>query len=46
MQIFGPTVFMTVVSMVVIAEIINVYNGFIEEALPYILAVFLLSGLF
>ena len=45
-QISGPTAPMTAVSMVVIAEIINVQNGSIEEALPYILAVFLLSGLF
>lgn len=45
-QISGPTAPMTAVSMVVIAEIINVHNGSIEEALPYILAVFLLSGLF
>ncbi len=45
-QISGPTAPMTAVSMVVVAEIINVHNGSIEEALPYILAVFLLSGLF
>ena len=37
---------MTAVSMVVIATIISVHNGSIEKALPYILAVFLLSGLF
>ena len=37
---------MTAVSMVVIATIIGVHNGSVEKALPYILAVFLLSGLF
>jgi len=37
---------MTAVSMVVIATIISVHNGSIEKALPYILAVFLLSGIF
>ena len=45
-QISGPTAPMTAVSMVVIATIISVHNGSIEKALPYILAVFLLSGLF
>jgi SulP family sulfate permease len=45
-QISGPTAPMTAVSMVVIATIIGVHNGSIEKALPYILAVFLLSGLF
>ena len=45
-QISGPTAPMTAVSMVVIASIISVHNGSLEEALPYILAVFLLSGLF
>ncbi len=45
-QISGPTAPMTAVSMVVIAEIISVHNGSIEKALPYILAVFLLSGIF
>lgn len=44
-QISGPTAPMTAVSMVVIAAIISVHNGSIEKALPYILAVFLLSGL-
>ena len=37
---------MTAVSMVVIATIIGVHNGSVEKALPYILAVFLLSGIF
>ena len=45
-QITGPTAPMTAVSMVVIATIIRVHNGSIEKALPYILAIFLLSGLF
>ena len=37
---------MTAVSMVVIATILSVHNGSIEQALPYILGVFLLSGIF
>ena len=37
---------MTAVSMVVIAGIIAANNGSVEEALPYILLVFLLAGLF
>ena len=45
-QISGPTAPMTAVSLVVIATIVSVHNGSIEKALPYILAVFLLSGLF
>lgn len=45
-QISGPTAPMTAVSMVVIATIISIHNGSIEKALPYILAVFLLSGIF
>ena len=45
-QISGPTAPMTAVSMVVIASIIAANNGSLEKALPYILAVFLLSGLF
>ena len=45
-QISGPTAPMTAVSMVVIATIIGVHNGSVEKALPYILAVFLLSGVF
>ena len=45
-QISGPTAPMTAVSMVVIATIIGVHNGSVEKALPYILAVFLLSGIF
>ena len=45
-QISGPTAPMTAVSMLVIAAIIAVNNGSLEQALPFILAVFLLSGLF
>lgn len=45
-QISGPTAPMTAVSMVVIATILNIHNGSIAQALPYILGVFLLSGLF
>lgn len=45
-QISGPTEPMTAVSLVVIATIVSVHNGSIEKALPYVLAVFLLSGLF
>jgi len=45
-QISGPTAPMTAVSMVVIASIIAANNGSLEQALPYILTVFLLSGLF
>lgn len=45
-QISGPTAPMTAVSMVVIAGIIASNNGNVEQALPYILIVFLLAGLF
>lgn len=44
-QISGPTAPMTAVSMVIIATIIGTHNGSLEQALPYILLVFLLSGL-
>lgn len=37
---------MTAVSMVVIATIIGVHDGDLGKAIPYILIVFLLSGLF
>ena len=37
---------MTAVSMVVITTILGAHNGSLEQALPYILGVFLLSGLF
>ena len=45
-QISGPTAPMTAVSMVVIASIIGIYDGSVEKALPAILLVFLLAGLF
>jgi len=45
-QISGPTAPMTAVSMIVIAGIITANNGSVEQALPYILLVFLLAGLF
>jgi sulfate permease, SulP family len=44
-QISGPTAPMTAVSMVVIAGILSAFNGDIDQALPSILAVFLLAGL-
>ena len=44
-QISGPTAPMTAVSTVVIATILGTHNGSLEQALPYILGVFLLSGL-
>ena len=45
-QISGPTAPMTAVSMVVIAGIIAANDGDVNKALPVILTVFLLSGLF
>ena len=45
-QISGPTAPMTAVSMVVIASIIGVHDGDLGKAIPYILIVFLLSGVF
>ncbi|WP_320815779.1 SulP family inorganic anion transporter [Flavobacterium sp.] len=45
-QISGPTAPMTAVSMVVIAGIIATNDGDVSKALPYILTVFLLSGIF
>lgn len=45
-QISGPTAPMTAVSMVVIAGIIAANEGDMSRALPAILIVFLLSGLF
>ncbi|PQB05329.1 SulP family inorganic anion transporter [Aureitalea marina] len=44
-QISGPTAPMTAVSMIVIAGIITANDGDVAKALPYILLVFLLSGL-
>lgn len=45
-QISGPTAPMTAVSMVVIAGIIATTEGDLGQALPIIMAVFLLGGLF
>ena len=45
-QISGPTAPLTAVSMVLIAGIIQVNNGDLNRALPIILTVFLLAGLF
>jgi SulP family sulfate permease len=45
-QISGPTAPMTAVSMVVIAGIIAANDGDITKALPAILTVFILAGLF
>lgn len=45
-QISGPTAPMTAVSMVVVAGIIGLYDGSVEKALPAILSVFLMAGLF
>lgn len=45
-QISGPTAPMTAVSMLVISGIITEYNGQLQEALPAILAVFFLTGIF
>lgn len=45
-QISGPTAPMTAVSMVIIATITSQHNGSLTEALPYILMVFVLAGLF
>ena len=44
-QISGPTAPMTAVSMVVIATIIAANDGNVEQALPTILAIFLLAGI-
>jgi SulP family sulfate permease len=44
-QISGPTAPMTAVSMVIIAGIVQVNEGSLENALPAILAVFLMAGL-
>ena len=45
-QISGPTAPMTAVSMVVIASIIAANDGDVATALPAILSVFLLAGIF
>lgn len=44
-QISGPTAPMTAVSMVVIAGIVAVNDGNVEQAIPAILMVFLLAGI-
>lgn len=45
-QISGPTAPMTAVSLVIVAGILGANDGNIEKALPIILGVFLLAGLF
>jgi SulP family sulfate permease len=45
-QISGPTAPMTAVSMIVIAGIIGTNDGDVAKALPFILIVFMLAGLF
>jgi len=45
-QISGPTAPMTAVSMIIIAGIVATNNGDLSKALPSILIVFLLAGLF
>ncbi|MFM1877396.1 MAG: hypothetical protein RLZZ241_262 [Bacteroidota bacterium] len=44
-QISGPTAPMTAVSMVVVAGVIAQFQGNLNQALPIILAVFLLAGI-
>ncbi len=44
-QISGPTAPMTALSMVIVASLLQLYEGQLEEALPFILTVFLLAGL-
>ena len=44
-QISGPTAPMTAISMVVIAQVVAEYNGNVDQAIPLILSIFLLSGL-
>ena len=45
-QISGPTAPLTAVSMILIAGILQTNDGDLSKALPYILTVFLLAGLF
>ena len=45
-QISGPTAPMTAVSMIMIAGILQTHDGNIDEALPIILTVFIMAGLF
>jgi len=44
-QISGPTAPMTALSMVVIASLLQTYEGRVEDALPVILMIFLIAGL-
>jgi len=44
-QVSGPTAPMTAVSMVIIASIIAINDGDVNQALPIILSVFLLAGI-
>ena len=45
-QISGPTAPMTAISMVIIAGIIASFDGDVQKAMPAILTVFLLAGVF
>lgn len=45
-QISGPTAPMTAVSLVIIAGVVGANDGNVEKAIPTILAIFLLAGLF
>ncbi len=45
-QISGPTAPMTAVSTVFIASVLVVFEGNVEKALPTILAIFIMAGLF
>lgn len=45
-QISGPTAPMTALSMIVVAGLLQAFEGRLEEALPVILMVFLLAGVF
>lgn len=45
-QISGPTAPMTAVSMIMIATILQAHDGNLEQALPVILTIFAIAGLF
>ncbi|MBL4652196.1 MAG: SulP family inorganic anion transporter [Flavobacteriales bacterium] len=45
-QISGPTAPMTALSMLIVGGILTSYNGKIDDALPVILGVFILAGVF
>lgn len=45
-QISGPTAPMTAVSMIMIAGVLQTHDGNIDKALPIILTVFIMAGLF